>query len=209
MVSTADIVKEYLGKNPEIGNHIDMGIVNTSALARLIMKESNINDFDATVAAIKRYKRVSGRVPQSYVLDRSNLEMSANVSIISIKKSYVNLKIVSNIINNSKKLNSISFLEDDKGLTLIGDSESISAIWNSFPSDQILDMSGGLGELTIISPDEIGQTRGYVYFITALLYRAGINILHILSFYNNTLIILNESDLTVAFSVISSKIMEQ
>ncbi|WP_423782664.1 hypothetical protein [Ferroplasma acidiphilum] len=42
-----------------------------------------------------------------------------------------------------------------------------------------------------------------------LLYRAGINILQIISFYSDTIIILEEKDLTDAFKIISAKMIER
>ena len=56
--------------------------------------------------------------------------------------------------------------------------------------------------------DKIERAKGYVNYITMLLYRADINIVHLISVYNDTTIILENRDLTDAFKIISSKIME-
>ena len=58
------------------------------------MANTQINDFDAAMAALKRYKANGLPAYSSEILDRSNLEMSSNISLIVVKKSYDSLKII-------------------------------------------------------------------------------------------------------------------
>ncbi len=208
MESTASLVRSYLRDNPEITNYLKNGIINISALARQIMKLNNITDFEATVAAIKRFKNSPGDFKLK-MLDKSHLEMASNVSVISIKKSYSNMKLISSVISSNRRLNNVTMLDSGNLFSIIGDAETIRILWNSVPSEEVTDKLDGVGELTIISSDDIIHTGGYVNFITSLLYQTNINILHMMSFYNNTIIILDKADLTRAFTIISAKILEQ
>ncbi len=168
-----------------------------------------MDDFEAAVAALKRYRNNDLPSYTSEILDRSNLEMSSNISIIVIKKNYDTLKIITGIIGNLKKLNSVNLIETINCFSIIGDNQTVSGFSNFFSDDQIIEYRKDLGQLTIISPDEIEITKGYVNFITSLLYRAGINIIHIISFYRDTIIILDEKDLTDAFKIISAKMIDR
>ncbi|AGO61336.1 MULTISPECIES: ACT domain-containing protein [Ferroplasma] len=209
MVNTAEIVRKYIDGNPDLKDYLNRGIINISALSREIMANTGIEDFDATMAALKRYRSNGQAVYNSEILDRSNLEMSSNISLIVIKKSYESLKIITGIIGNLKKLNSINLVETKNSFSLIGDNETIKGFSNFFSDEQIIEHKKDLGQLSIISPEEIEKTKGYINFITMLLYRAGINILQIISFYSDTIIILEEKDLTDAFKIISAKMIER
>ncbi|MCL4453589.1 hypothetical protein [Ferroplasma sp.] len=209
MVNTAEIVRSYMNENPEIKDYMARGLINVSALAREIVDKTHVDDFEAAVAALKRYRNNDLPSYTSEILDRSNLEMSSNISIIVIKKNYDTLKIITGIIGNLKKLNSVNLIETINCFSIIGDNQTVSGFSNFFSDDQIIEYRKDLGQLTIISPDEIEITKGYVNFITSLLYRAGINIIHIISFYRDTIIILDEKDLTDAFKIISAKMIDR
>ncbi len=209
MVNTADIVRKYINENPDLKDYLNRGLINISALSREIMASTPVDDFDATMAALKRYRNNVPIVYNSEILDRSNLEMSSNISIIVVKKSYGSLKIITGIIGNLKKLNSINLVETKNSFSIIGDNETIKGFSNFFSDEQIIEHKTDLGQLSIISPEEIEKTKGYINFITMLLYRAGINILHIISFYSDTIIILDQKDLTNAFKIISAKMIEK
>ncbi|WMT52165.1 MAG: hypothetical protein RE471_04620 [Ferroplasma sp.] len=209
MVNTAEIVRSYMNENPEIKDYMARGLINISALAREIVDKTPVDDFDAAVAALKRYRNNDLPSYTSEILDRSNLEMSSNISIIVIKKNYNTLKIITGIIGNLKKLNLVNLVETINCFSIIGDNQTVSGFSNFFSDDQIIEYRKDLGQLTIISPDEIEITKGYVNFITSLLYRAGINIIHIISFYRDTIIILDEKDLTDAFKIISAKMIDR
>ena len=209
MVNTAEIVRSYMNENPEIKDYMARGLINVSALAREIVDKTHVDDFEAAVAALKRYRNNDLPSYTSEILDRSNLEMSSNISIIVIKKNYDTLKIITGIIGNLKKLNSVNLVETINCFSIIGDNQTVSGFSNFFSDDQIIEYRKDLGQLTIISPDEIEITKGYVNFITSLLYRAGINIIHIISFYRDTIIILDEKDLTDAFKIISAKMIDR
>jgi len=209
MVNTAEIVRKYIDGNPDLKDYLNRGIINISALSREIMANTGIEDFDATMAALKRYRSNGQAVYNSEILDRSNLEMSSNISLIVIKKSYESLKIITGIIGNLKKLNSINFVETKNSFSIIGDNETIKGFSNFFSDEQIIEQKKDLGQLSIISPEEIEKTKGYINFITMLLYRAGINILQIISFYSDTIILLEDKDLTDAFKIISAKMIER
>lgn len=209
MVNTAEIVRKYIDGNPDLKDYLNRGIINISALSREIMANTGIEDFDATMAALKRYRSNGQAVYNSEILDRSNLEMSSNISLIVIKKSYESLKIITGIIGNLKKLNSINFVETKNCFSIIGDNETIKGFSNFFSDEQIIEQKKDLGQLSIISPEEIEKTKGYINFITMLLYRAGINILQIISFYSDTIILLEDKDLTDAFKIISAKMIER
>lgn len=209
MVSTAEVVREYIKKNPDIKENLDADIINLSALARVIMKNESLDDFDAVLAAIKRCKKNKVISYGVDILNNSNLEMVSDMAVIIIKRSYNNIKIIANIINNTKKINSIRFIDTAEGFSIITDNILISQISRFFPEDQILKIQKDLGGLIIISPETIERAAGYINYITTLLYRSNINIIHIISFYNDTTIILENKDLTKAFKIISSKIMEE
>ncbi len=209
MVNTAEIVRSYMNENPEIKDYMARGLINVSALAREIVDKTHVDDFEAAVAALKRYRNNDLPSYTSEILDRSNLEMSSNISIIVIKKNYDTLKIITGIIGNLKKLNSVNLIETINCFSIIGDNQTVSGFSNFFSADQIIEYRKDLGQLTIISPYEIEITKGYVNFITSLLYRAGINIIHIISFYRDTIIILDEKDLTDAFKIISAKMIDR
>ncbi len=205
MMNTADYVNEFLTANTDIKRFLRMGIINQSALARIIMKEFSINNFDAVLAAIKRfrfnYQEMDLKIE---ILKKSNLEMAMGLSIIVIKRSYSNLKIITNIIINRKKLNSLKIIDTGEGFAILVEDVLLPEIKRYVPVEQILKINNNLGELIIKSNEIIERAAGFVNYITSLL--SEMNILHIISFYTDTIIILEKHNLTRAFKIISSKI---
>ncbi len=204
MVNTADYVNEFLTTNTDIKKFLKMRIINQSALARVIMKEFSINNFDAVLAAVKRFSyNDQEKDLKIEILKKSNLEMAIGLSIIVIKRSYSNLKVITNIIINKKKLNSLKIIDTGEGFGILVEDVLVPEIKRYIPNDQILKINSNLGELTIISNEIIERTVGFVNYVTSLL--SEMNILHIISFYTDTIIILEKYDLTRAFKIISSK----
>ncbi|MEM0133253.1 hypothetical protein [Acidiplasma sp.] len=206
MSTTSEKVQQFLRDNPDIRNSMNIGIINQSALARHIMHEMSIENFDAVLAALKRYDYKDPYPLKKEVLKKSNLEMVSGLSIIVIKRTYNNLKIITNIILNNKRLNSVKIVDTSDGIALIAEDVIASEIMKYVPDEQILKVDTNLGELIINSPEAIEKATGYINYITSLL--SDINILQIISFYNDTIIILDQKNLTDAFKIISSKIGE-
>ena len=56
-MNTADAVKEFLGENRDIRIVMSRGLINTTELARCIIKEKNLDaTLDAAISAKRRYE---------------------------------------------------------------------------------------------------------------------------------------------------------
>ena len=55
-MSISEEVRAYIERNPHIIRALNEEVINYSALARKIMEETGLENFQAIIAALKRYK---------------------------------------------------------------------------------------------------------------------------------------------------------
>ncbi len=189
--SVARLVREAIQMRPSILDALRMGIVNYSALARLLQGEINEGSIEAVKAAVIRIAE-----------DLSNERQLQEEEVRSIlKESKVRLQDKIAVLISPIKIDVqyivTAYLTDS--YVYIVDQTSLA---KEIP-DQVQVMSN-LVALVLLSPNRVETTPGFVAFITQLLGSHDINIIEFISCFTNTVIVLDSKDALKAFSLLQN-----
>ncbi|MEM0141129.1 MAG: ACT domain-containing protein [Thermoplasmatales archaeon] len=199
-------VSEYLSSNPCAISALQSGIVNYSSLTRFLMKELKTHNFNAILAALKRYPEQNPSLESSYrlALKESRIEAYYSMSNVTIRNSVENLSkalaIYNEIFSSGGK---IRIVQGSQGIVVVVDKKNAEFLRSKFQESEILSFRDALGELVVISPLIIENLRGYVAYISTALAVNGVNVYQVAAFYNDITYIMDEKYMTTAISVLS------
>ena len=189
--SVAKMVREAIQMRPSLLDALKMGIVNYSALARMLQDEIGEGSTEAVKAAVIRIAE-----------DLSNERHLQEEEVRSIlKESKVRLQDKIAVLISSIKLDIpyifTAYLTDS--YVYIVDQTTLK----KETTDQVQVMSN-LVALVLLSPDRVETTPGFVAFITQLIGSRDINIIEFISCFTNTVIVLDAKDALKAFSLLQN-----
>lgn len=202
----ASKVRKYLSDNPEIWKSLDLGVVNLSALSKTIMNDLGTDKFDAIMGALKRIPRsgISSKVYRE-VLKNSRIETRTDVSVIVLKPTTENLRLLIGLTRNiAESYSDFRIIQATQGCGLVIGDDLMKRIMKFVPENEIIEKTQGLGEIIIVSPPSILDLRGYVSFASSLLSNRGINVLQVVSFFTDITFILKPEYLLNALDVLMS-----
>jgi hypothetical protein len=199
-------VSEYLSSNPCALSALQEGVVNYSSLARFLMKQLKTQNFNAVLAALKRYPEKNPSLESSYrsALNESRVEAYYSINNLTVRNSAENFvrvaEIYRGIYGGGGK---IRVVQGSQGIVIVIDKKNTSEVRKHFPPDDILSFRENLGELVVISPLIIESLRGYVAYISSILAVNGINVYQVAAFYNDITYIMDERYMDTAVKVIA------
>ncbi|MCL4334058.1 MAG: ACT domain-containing protein [Candidatus Thermoplasmatota archaeon] len=199
-------VSEYLSSNPCAMDSLQSGIVNYSSLARYLMKQLKTQNFNAVLAAIKRYPERNPSLESAYksALSESRIEAFYSITNLTVRNSVENFvkvsKIYEEIYGSGGK---IRVVQGSQGIVVVIDRKNSQEVRKQFSADDVLSFRENLAELVVISPLIIEKLRGYVAYISTVLAINGINVYQVASFYNDVTYIMDEKYMDSAVKVIS------
>jgi len=126
MPTTAQLTEEFIGTHPSIKDCLKKGLINYSALSRLISKELHIEkktSKEAVLIASRRYKdKIFINCLEGEILElfkNSRLEIKNKISVLIIEKNVYFEELIE-IEKNIKKEKGIFFaIEGTKTITII------------------------------------------------------------------------------------------
>lgn len=182
-------VARFLTENPDYMLSLRVGVVNVSKLAQLILKENGDLNPISVRAALNRFK------------SRGNGETGKSRADDLLKKSKVSLQdkicVVTSKIPQTMKYISATYLQDNIVYIVDEIKSKIPQISQGIIVDRDVSM------IHIFSSREIEKTPGFVMRITHKLFARGVNILQLISCSNETIIILNKKDSTLAYEILT------
>ncbi len=180
----SELVRVYLKNKPYTVESLDRGIVNFSALARIIQRELGVKNYHAIKAALRRYaeglkeRDVSIERHAMSILKYSKISIQSSVAVV-ISTSDVDVKKSSKI-----KLS-------DYFVYLVQDDAELRALKKSRGTIKVQERAS---EILIHSEERLEALPGFVAFIASLLAEQNINILEFVSCYTETLLVVGRSD---------------
>jgi hypothetical protein len=212
MITIPEAIERIVRKSPYLEEGLALGILNLSALARLIRPEveretmKDITDGAVIVALnrlsgrihkrTKRTRGAFGRAPELNV--RSNLfEMTfANSESLPLKQK--------RLLEKTARVGR-AFLTFTQGIhetTLIAGLELEPAVAAIFSDEKLISRIGRLSSVTVLLPPGTPLIPGvYSYILKALAWE-GINVIEVVSTLNELTIILEDRTIDTAFSII-------
>ncbi|MFH1127365.1 MAG: hypothetical protein ABIG84_05905 [archaeon] len=199
MATTTELTEKYIREHASIKDCLRKGLINYSALSRLIAKEYELGNKMSNEAILVAARRFKDKIKHKPIEDKilslfknSNIEIKNNVVIFTLEK-YVYPDSLIDIEKKIKKAKALFFsIEGAKTITLIVQKQSESLIDADFKK-YIVSKEENLSLVTITSPG-IERTPGAVYYISGLFFDNEINILEFMSCYDDTLIVIDSKD---------------
>jgi hypothetical protein len=214
MLTIPEVVEQLIRKSPFLEQGLALGILNHSALARLIKPEvereamKKVQD-GAIVVALSRLSRViekKTRKPKSIFQKTPDLIVRMNL----LEVTYANSESL--ILKQKKLMEKMSarqhpLLTFTRGLnetTIIASSELRNQILAGYKGERMISQISGLASVSVLLPKGTAQVPGVYSYILGALAWEGINVVEVVSTLNEFTIILEEKKIDSAFSIIKN-----
>lgn len=179
----------YVKNKPYLQEILAKKIVNYSALARQINREMKVSEeaIKASLIRITRKLRKQKAGTEQKILSllrNSTLEAKTKTAIVVAKK-----KLDLPVIASFRGPSAWSYIVEEKDLKKISRKD-------------VYEITKNMDILLIISPKEIDKTSGVMAYVLGILANENVNLLHVISCYRDTLLMVHEVDTAKAFSIL-------
>jgi hypothetical protein len=206
--SIAERTRTYIDSHPSIKDCISKDLINFSSLARLIMKDMGVKNEEAVMIACRRYAMRLGKHDHEKeilkVLGNSRLEVKTKICIVTAKNDWTVLHRLESIFRkliNEKAI--MQAIQSAQAITIIADEKLKGEVVNAVGKENVLKVRQNLVEISVKSPEVIVETSGVYATLVSSLAEGGLNIVETASCYTDTIFIVNEADMMVAYSILS------
>ncbi|HKZ59858.1 MAG TPA: ACT domain-containing protein, partial [Candidatus Thermoplasmatota archaeon] len=94
-------------------------------------------------------------------------------------------------------------VQGSHGVTLICDDVIVEEMLEMLSRRDIIQMTRGLVEMSVTSPEEIAATPGVIAYLMDALSGDGINLNEVMSCHTDTIFLVSESDMMPAFKALN------
>ncbi len=198
-------VASYIQKNHPIKRCLKLGIVNLSSLSRIISDELDLpkGSEHAIIASLRRIKvspdeHLDKKINQLW--KRSQFTLKNKVAVLTLDRGYY----MDLLMEQEKKIRGNKDLfftiEGTKTFTIITEEKHIPDL-KKLLNRKIIKIKKELSLITFTSPG-IADIPGAVTFITGLFYEQGVNIVEFMSCHDDTLIVIDTTDIKTVLDFI-------
>lgn len=202
MVNVTRLTEDYISEHPFVRDCLKKGLINYSSLTRQICLDTSLSkqNFDAVLIACRRYYRkikAEATIEKKVlnILRNSKIEVKTKINAIVLEKDIV----FSNLLDIEKEAKKIQetfhIVEGATAVTIITSSELAKKVKHVF-RNKIIKENINLAEVMVKSPKQIETTSGIVSYIYSLLGENSINIIETLSCWTDTILLVEEKDLS-------------
>jgi aspartokinase len=207
--SAAQVTRQYVEDRPVLKNMLLKGLINHSALARVIMDEEHITNEEAVTAALRSHvcevgAEIAG--PDDAIrtlLAESRLNMKNRIASITVKGD---LQVLARLEKAMKgfmgQKDLMQFILGTEALTIITEEVDVEHITTALGKEFIIKTRHGLAEVAVVCPTKIEQTPGVVTHLSSLLSQNGVNVIEMASCYTDVIFIVEEKDMMKAYDVL-------
>jgi len=200
MPTAAQLTEEYINSHPSIKDCLKKDLINYSALSRLISKELNLKKKTSKEAILVANRKHKEKINLNFLEDNiielfknSRIEIKNKISVLVVEKNIYSQDLIE--IEKKIKLEKGIFfsIEGTRTITIIVQDQDIDTVDKKI-KNHIINRNSTLSLISIYSPG-IEKTPGVIAFLTSMFFENGINILEIMSSWNDTLIIVESKNL--------------
>jgi hypothetical protein len=211
MITIPEVVEANVKHSPFLEEGIAQGIINFSALARIIkaqVEEETMKEVTegAIVMALKRLAPKLKQTNQAKKIFQNPPDMIVRSNLIeyTLANSETLIKKHKRILEEMGEINKYFFVltQGVFETTVILSKDLKPKIEAIFAGEKLISTIEKLSAITIRLPEESITTTGVHYFIDKALAWENINIVEVASTYSEFTIILKENDVDKAFSIL-------
>ncbi len=214
-MSVSKHVREVVLTRPAIRDCLAHGVINYSALSRLIQEDLNNMGIRASVGAIKmaliRFSsdiRRKGKIEERIrrVIAESVLELQTDLGVITVRRSAVEQRI-DDLIGLMERARFFQMTQGLDTFSIVVASELLPRILSIFPKRLIVSTLSDQTALVMVSPEDIVVTPGVLELVLYTLSSNGINVTQVISCYKDTVLIFDRSDASTAYKLLEDLIL--
>ena len=209
MTNITHEVWKILDNNPSIRRNMGQGLINTSALARYIIKDKKLPaSLDAVQIAIRRYKlnqhdeifnKAQEMFPQAL-----NISTKTNLAEISLIKDTDVQKILPKLFDFIHYVQGdvLRVTQANKSIRLLLDEKNLEQVKSLFTKEKIITQEKNLAEINIYIHPQMQKTPGILAIIANELALNNINIVEFVTCPPEMLCIIKKEDLVKASNIL-------
>ncbi|OYT51300.1 MAG: hypothetical protein B6U73_02330 [Desulfurococcales archaeon ex4484_204] len=211
-------VRELVLSMPSVVNCLEHGIVNFSALARVIAadikKATGIKGVSegAIKMSILRISRKLREAQRAYkdrvlrVIAGSVLRLEAGLAVVTIRREAVFLRL-NELVQLLEESRFFQLTQGVNTFSVVISDEHLKRLVSTVRERNVVSLIKNQSALIIISPKDILTTPGVVSYITKLLSWNGINITQVISCHLDTILIVSHNDALKAYKILDEAII--
>lgn len=204
----AQTVRSWIDQRPAVRDGLRMGIVNHSALARVIMEETGIEREDAVIASCRRYDTQQAKPGYQealrHVLDHAKLEMRSHAALLTLRPSWdVYHRLERAMAAFKDEHPPLHVIQGADSLTIITDETVLDTLEKILGKEQVIKKRIRLVELNVRVAPESETVPGIVAFLSSSLAERGINMLESMSVFKDNMFLIEEDDLVDAYEILN------
>jgi hypothetical protein len=209
--SIADRVRKYIETRPSIRDCVGYGVINYSALSRMIREELGEGSEDAILAACRRHARsrrgASREKEIVKLLRESRLEMRSDIVAITARRDQDILSSLGEVTDEMiRKRAVMQIIQGASGITIITDDQLYPRLVTIIGRENILKVRNGLVEISVRSPERIGDISGIIAYLSSAVAEEGINAVEMASCHTDTIFLFEEEDAFRAYEILSAHV---
>jgi hypothetical protein len=209
MTNINKLVWNYIDNRIELKKTLLEGLLNISALARVIAKEEKLDkNIDAIISAIRRYQGKIEKKKENLqfysLLKKAKISTKTKLVSLLIKRNDHTESKISTIYNqiNLERDSTLRIFEVTKYIKIIIDQELLKEIKAIFSSNDIENITNNLGEITINYNEDITKIPRVFATLSNELAMNELSIIDSVICHWEHIIVVNEEDLKKAFTVV-------
>lgn len=199
-MSSSSIVEKYISEHLSVHDCLKKGIINYSALARVIASNEGIkkdNTLESiAIAALRLKEKLNDSdfdEKLNKMFDKTNVEVKGSMASVTVEKQFFPESLI-DVEKEIKKQHGVFFaIEGISSITLIFQRQFLQLLEQKFKK-YIVHKKDNLSLITFISPG-IQDTPGAVAFISTLFFQNKVNIQEFMSCYETTIVLIESKDL--------------
>lgn len=214
--STSKLVRELIETMPAVKECLSLGIINHSALARLITEELAKGGHFANTTAVKMAlirlgEELKGRKVEfengiRSVIAGTVISLQSDLTVITASKGAV-LPRLREILGVMERARFFQLTQGVDTFVITISREDKDPLLNLLGSG-ILDIRDEQAAIVLISPENILEKPGIVAFITSVLSFRGINITQVISCHRDTILVVSRKDAPTAYRILEDAILK-
>lgn len=209
-------VSDLLLMKPIVLAALELGIVNYSALARLLKGEveeslgREVSDTSIKMAIIRFRDRLAESMAGSgrevlYVIARSSLSLIDDIGLATVRASDP-LSLMSKIAEVVPRSRFLQLTQGVYTFTIVADMETFERLIGAAEKMLVEVVYRDQAAIVVVSPREIITTPGVIAYLTTLLAFNGINLTQVISAHTDTIFVLRREDSLKAYRVLCEAI---
>ena len=210
-INTTNLVWSVLEADPAIKKAFSRGLINTSALAKYIIKETDSDaSMDAVVMSIKRNIQDIGggseekSLSVNEVIKDVKFRLKSKVGSVILAKDPSTFSLMSDVLNCIDYCGTETFrlVNGIQTIELIVDDRNLDKIASIFTKDKIIKVKKELGEISLALPPSVEYTVGVFSTIINELSVHNINIFKTITTLNEFFVYVDEEDLSKSYDLL-------